>query len=109
MWNNIHRPDGITFGPDGNIYIAELNGMDGMEGCPGLGHRVSVYSKKGTLLARFGGEDEGEGAGDFIAPHGIAVDSLGDIYVGEVSFSIRGRLLDPPRELKSLKKLIRLT
>ena len=23
MWNNIHRPDGLTIGPDGNIYIGE--------------------------------------------------------------------------------------
>ena len=108
IWNNIHRPDGITLGPDGNMYIGELNGMDGMEGCPGLGHRISIYDKQGKLLARIGGENEGEEPGNFIAPHGIAVDSKGDIYIGEVSFSIRGRLLDPPRILKSLKKLVRL-
>ena len=35
----------------------------------------------------------------------IAVDSRVDIYVGEVAFSIWGRRMDPPRELKSLKKL----
>ncbi|MYI85356.1 MAG: hypothetical protein F4081_00870, partial [Dehalococcoidia bacterium] len=49
-----------------------------------------------------------EGPGQFIAPHGVAVDSRGDIYVGEVSFSIVGRTLDPPRELKSFTKLRRL-
>ncbi len=105
MWNNIHRPDGMVIGPDGNVYIGELNGMDGMDGCPGLGHRVSILTRGGDLLARFGDEDEGEGPGQFIAPHGVAVDSNGDIYVGEVSFSIRGRTLDPPRELKSFTKL----
>ncbi|MXY88859.1 MAG: hypothetical protein F4Y92_08375, partial [Dehalococcoidia bacterium] len=108
MWNNIHRPDGMVLGPDGNIYIGELNGMGGMEGCPGLGHRVSILSRGGDLLARFGDEEEGEGPGQFIAPHGVAVDSRGDIYVGEVSFSIVGRTLDPPRELKSFTKLRRL-
>ena len=35
----------------------------------------------------------------------MAVDAHGDIYVGEVSFSIRGRSLDPPRELKGFTKL----
>lgn len=108
MWNNIHRPDGMVIGPDGNIYICELNGMDGMEGCPGLGHRVSILSRSGELLARFGDEDEGEGPGQFTAPHGVAVDAQGDVYVGEVSFSIRGRHLDPPREMKSFTKLRKL-
>ncbi len=110
MWSNIHRPDGMCLGPDGNIYIGELNGLDALlDGCPGLGHRVSILSPTGQLLARFGDPEEGEGPGQFIAPHGIAVDSRGDIYVGEVAFSIRGRLMDPPRELKSLKKLVRVS
>jgi hypothetical protein len=59
------------------------------------------------LLARYGDPEEGEEPGQFIAPHGIAVDSRGDVYVGEVSFTIRGRSLDPPREMKSLSKLRR--
>ena len=105
MWNNIHRPDGMTLGPDGNIYIGELNGMTGVDDAPGLGHRVSILSRQGELLARFGDPEEGEEPGKFIAPHGIAVDSHGDIYVGEVSYTIRGRHMDPPRELKSLRKL----
>ena len=56
-------------------------------------------------MARFGDPEEGEEPGKFVAPHGIAVDSHGDIYVAEVSFTMGGRHLDPPRELKSLKKL----
>ena len=43
--------------------------------------------------------------GQFIAPHGIAVDSHGDIYVAEASFTMRGQHRDPPTELKSLNKL----
>ena len=105
VWNNIHMPDGMTLGPDGNIYIGELKGLPGLDDAPGMGHRVSILSPQGELLARFGDPEEGEEPGKFIAPHGIAVDSHGDIYVGEVSFTVRGRHLDPPRELKSLKKL----
>lgn len=108
VWNNIHRPCALTVGPDGNVYVGELNAVGLMEGAPNQGHRVSVLSPEGRLLARFGDAKEGEAPGHFIAPHGIAVDSHGDVYVGEVSFTIRGGRMDPPRELKSLKKLRRL-
>jgi DNA-binding beta-propeller fold protein YncE len=108
VWNNVHRPCGLTVGPDGNIYIGELNGVGLVQDCPGYGHRISIYSPAGVLLARFGDAEEGETAGKFIAPHGIAVDSHGDLYVGEVSYTIRGSLMDPPRELRSLCKVRRV-
>ena len=98
----------MTIGSDGNIYIGELNGIPGVDDAPGLGHRVSIIDQQGKLLARIGAPEEGEGPGQFIAPHGIAVDSHGDIYVGEVSFTIRGSKMDPPRELNSLSKLRRV-
>lgn len=106
VWNNIHMPNGLTIGPDGNIYIGELPGMTQEDPTPpGLGHRISILSPQGKLLARFGNPEEGEEPGKFIAPHGMAVDSRGDIYVGEVSFTIRGRRMTPPKELRSLSKL----
>ena len=85
-----------------------LTGVALMDGALGVGHRVGVYSREGELLARFGDPEEGEEPGRFIAPHGIAADSRGDIYGAEVSHTIRGRHLDPPRELKSIKKLRKL-
>jgi DNA-binding beta-propeller fold protein YncE len=108
MWNNIHRPDGMTLGPDGNVYIGELNGMRGVDEAPGLGHRVSILSRDGELLARLGEAQEGEESGRFIAPHGIAVNSRGDIFVSEVAFTIRGQHFDPPRQYKVLKRLRKL-
>ena len=107
VWNDVHRPCGLTVGGDGLVYIGELNGVALMEGAPGIGHRLSVYDRSGQLLGRFGAAEEGTEAGQFIAPHGVAVDSRGDVYVGEVSYTIRGSQLDPPRELKSLSKLVR--
>jgi DNA-binding beta-propeller fold protein YncE len=108
IWQNVHRPCGLAVGPDGNVYIGELGGVALVQDCPGYGHRVSVYSPEGRLLARFGAPEEGEAPGQFIAPHGIGVDSRGDVYVGEVSYTIRGRTLTPPRELRSFSKLRRL-
>ena len=110
VWNNIHLPNGMTLAPDGNIYVGELPGMTGESPTPpGMGHRISILSPDGMLLARFGHPDEGSTPGKFIAPHGMAVDSRGDIYVGEVSFTIRGQHMDPPKELRSLTKLVKGT
>ncbi|MCL0100148.1 peptidyl-alpha-hydroxyglycine alpha-amidating lyase family protein [Dehalococcoidia bacterium] len=108
VWNNLYMPDGMTIGPDGNIYIGELNGLPGMDDAPGLGHRISILDQHGNLLARFGDPYEGEEPGKFTAPHSVAVDSHGDIYVGEVSYTIRGSRMDPPRELRSLSKLVKI-
>ena len=50
--------------------------------------KISIVSNEGKLLARLGGEDgPGLEIGKFMAPHGLAVDSRGDIYVGEVAYT----------------------
>ena len=103
MWSNIHRPDSMVLWGE-HIYVGELNGMGGVDDAPGLGHRVSIFDLKGNLVSQFGDVNEGEGPGQFIAPHGIAVDSQGSIYVAEVSYTIRGSHMDPPKELRSLSK-----
>jgi hypothetical protein len=108
MWNNIHRPDGIALDGEGNFFIGELNGMGGVDDAPGLGHRVSIYNLHGQLQTRFGDAEEGEGPSQFIAPHGVAVDSHGDLYVGDVAYTIRGRHMTPPRHLKCFRKFRRV-
>ena len=107
MWNNIHRPDAMVLWGE-HIYIGELNGLAGVDDAPGLGHRVSIYDLGGNLVCRFGAPEEGEGPGQFVAPHGIAVDSHGDLYVSEVSYTIRGSKMDPPREMRSISKYRRM-
>ena len=103
MWNNIHRPDSMVLWQE-HIYVGELNAPGAVDSPPGLGHRVTIYNLNGERVCMFGAPEEGEGPGRFVAPHGIAVDSKGDVYVGEVSFTIRGSHMDPPRELQSLTK-----
>ena len=56
MWNNIYMPNGLTIGPDKNIYIGELCGespTDSNPIPPGLGHRISILNPSGELLCRF--------------------------------------------------------
>jgi len=37
----------------------------------------------------------------------VAVDSRGDFYVAEVSWTAQGSLETPPREIRSLQKFVR--
>ena len=72
-----------------------------------LGPRVSIFTREGKLLERLGHESYGDEPGRFYSPHGIAVDSRGDIYVADVAWSDYGSYMDPPRELHSFQKLIK--
>jgi hypothetical protein len=75
---------------------------------PNIGPRISIYSPKGEMLARLGHRPAGLELGQFISPHGLAVDSRGDIYVGEVSFTNWGRRGPIPPGLRSLQKLVKV-
>jgi hypothetical protein len=77
---------------------------------PNIGPRLSIVDREGKLIARLGGEaGPGLETGKFIAPHGLAVDARGDIYVGEVSYTEFPRLFPDqgaiPFRMRSLQKL----
>ena len=107
QWNNMHRPCGLHI-EDGLCYVGELpSHLPVNSSYPNIGCRVSIYDLEGKLLARLGAPQLGEEPNQFIAPHGIAVDSKGDIYLGEVSWTSWSSHLDPPREVRSFRKLIK--
>ena len=109
QWKNMHRACGIYLDlEEGICYIGELGtDLEVNQSVRNIGPRLSLYDLKGNLLARFGDNGKGEDPGQFVAPHGIVVDSRKDIYVAEVSYSQLGRRLDPPREVRSFRKLVR--
>ena len=109
QWTDMARPCGLYIDQDaGLVYIGELGAAIGPNSQAfGLGPRVSVYDTEGRRLARVGDGPEGEDPGQFIAPHGVCLDSAGNIYVGEVSWTHTGQHLDPPREIRSLQKLVK--
>ena len=110
----MHRPSGLFLarGPEQRFYIGETGGGMGVNyEMPNIGPRVSIYSHKGEMLARLGNRPAGLEPGQFISPHGLAVDSGGDIYVGEVSYTNwRNRYKDKPHPagLRSLQKLVKV-
>ena len=90
QWNSLHRPCALfmTRGKCPLCYVGELGpGMPINRLYPNLGARISILDHTGKRLAWIGADRPGVGAGEFSAPHGIAVDSHGDIYVGEVTWT----------------------
>ncbi len=115
QWIDVARPCQVEIDDDGNVLVAELGYRAGMfEGNqPPPGHasggRVSIFDRQGALLSRFGGGDNPCSPGDFFAPHDIAIDRFGDIYVGEVTMSAGGRRGMVPPDCHALQKFVRQT
>jgi DNA-binding beta-propeller fold protein YncE len=93
-WSGIQRPSGLALTPRGDVVVAELwrpadnrsfvSDTIGVEE-PG---RIEVLSLDGEVLDQWGASvDDKSAEGNFIAPHSVAVDSTGNVYVGEVTYT----------------------
>jgi len=108
QWKDMARPCGLYIDTKGDqtVYVGELGAAIGANSqATGLGPRIGIMDIKGNYLAKLGDVPESESPGSFIAPHGICINSKGDIFVGEVSWTHTGSKLTPPREIRSLQKL----
>ena len=105
-WNDVQRPCAIAEGRDGLLYVAELwRPVEPGQGSFVHGYakedkpgRVSVYDSSGGVVARWGASTTDRcAAGNFIAPHGICLDSRGDLYVAEVTgtYGVRAKRTGP--------------
>lgn len=96
QWTEVQRPTDLTMDHEGRVYVAELPWLEGhqsfVRGAPDtdLPGRVSVLDgQTGDVIIRLGGTDEVIAA-HLRAPHAIALDSRGDLYVGHVLYSLFG-------------------
>jgi DNA-binding beta-propeller fold protein YncE len=114
QWNNLHRPCGLymSYAHNPVCYIGELGpGMAVNRNSPNLGARVSIVDHEGRLLARIGDPHPGLAPTQFLGPHGVAVDSRGDVYVGEVAWTLWPGLFpneprpEPMRTLRKFEKV----
>ena len=92
QWTDFVRPTDCCFDRDGMVYVSELS------------MRVSVWTPDGKLVARWGNPGLNKEEALFIAPHVVAVDSRGDLYVGEVSNTFAG--ID--RGARTIQKFVRV-
>ena len=108
QWVNLHRPCAIFVSEEQHVYIGELGwGVKTSQFVPNIGPRISVFDTSGERLARIGHLGLGPGVGQFIAPHGICMDSRGDLYVGEVSWTNLRNMGEERDQVRSLQKLVR--
>ena len=110
QWKNLHRPCGMymPYAHRPICYIGEVGPAAAVSrDIPNLGPRVSIVDHEGKLIGRFGDTPAGTELGKFLAPHGLAVDRHGDIYVGEVSWTAWPQIYPGhphPADLRSLQK-----
>ncbi|MFQ5818483.1 MAG: hypothetical protein ACE5I5_00615 [Candidatus Heimdallarchaeota archaeon] len=70
-----------------------------------LAQRVRIYTIDGKLMAQWGTGRQDKDKALFLAPHAIAKDSRGDLYVGEVAWTAYGTNKGP----KVIQKFTRKT
>jgi DNA-binding beta-propeller fold protein YncE len=92
-WTGLRRPTDIYVDPEGTVFVSELGSG---EAAPA---RVSMFDRDGGPRGDFG-------EGVCQAAHGIAGDSQGAIYVGEVAWTVfRG---SPPAGSRGVRKFQRV-
>lgn len=88
-WPGVNCPNNLVRGPDGRYYVAELGRIvqgaapDIQISPDAIPAQIGIRDQSGRLIQALRppiADDEWQ----FFAPHGIAVDSRGDIYVSEV-------------------------
>ncbi len=107
-WRDLSWPCDMCFDAEENMYVAELGGVymgvrKPDETMPPA--RITVRNRIGQILAEWTEVDR-LGAGRSFAPHGIAMDSHGDLYVGQVSKSYTEGIA--PANWSTLRKYVRV-
>ncbi|HEV7665365.1 MAG TPA: peptidyl-alpha-hydroxyglycine alpha-amidating lyase family protein [Chloroflexota bacterium] len=96
MWTGLARPGDLWIDADGNVIVGEMawntdeTHLDGRPYAESRSAQLSVRDLEGNLLSRWGGDDPCA-PGSFASPHGLCLDTRGDLYVGEVTHTALSR------------------
>jgi len=106
QFNIVHN---IATDKDGYVYVGELgSGLSVNRNMPNIGPRITILNTKGVKLTTLGSSGWGLNPGQFIAPHGIAVDSQENLYLSEVSWTNLKSLGCEQNNVRSFQKLERI-
>jgi DNA-binding beta-propeller fold protein YncE len=115
QWNNLHRPAWISLKPESEplFYVAELPpDMEVNRDAPNLGPRISIMTSQGKFVSQIHTKPgPGPLPTPFAVPHGIVVDSHGDVYIADLAQRVWARnhpTLPEPAGFETLKKLVRV-
>jgi DNA-binding beta-propeller fold protein YncE len=92
QWHDLHRPSAIFLerSTPPVMYVAEIGPyLGGNRGWPNLGPRISVLGiPGGAILSRATQDASVAPSSDaLVSPHGIAMDSRGDLYIADVAYT----------------------
>jgi sugar lactone lactonase YvrE len=76
--DEFNAPSAVYVAPDGNVFVADGHGGD-------TNARIVKFTKDGKYVKEWG--KKGSGPGEFDAPHGLAMDSAGRLFVADRSNS----------------------
>jgi DNA-binding beta-propeller fold protein YncE len=84
QWTDVVRPTDVFIDDDDVVYVPEIGHV------ADAGPRISLFSIDGRVMARWGCAPADHKTDLFVSPHAVAVDSRGDVYVGEVALTHSG-------------------
>jgi DNA-binding beta-propeller fold protein YncE len=84
QWTDLVRPSDVFIDSSEVVYVSEIGHVGD------AGPRVSLFTIDGRVLTRWGCAAGDHRTDLFVSPHAIAVDSSGDVYVGEVAMTHAG-------------------
>ena len=111
QWTHVQRPTDVCI-RNGLVYVSELWWRAGQASfvhgpikydLPG---RVSVFDLAGNVLLSWTSADRAA-PGNFVAPHCLTVDSHGDLYVGEVTWTFGISRGGVPEDAHTFQKFAR--
>jgi DNA-binding beta-propeller fold protein YncE len=96
IWPELTRPGDLWIDSAGHVFVGEMawntseTHLDGRPFAESRTAQLSIRDLDGRVLTRWGGDDPCE-PGSFASPHGLCVDSRGNLYVGEVTHTALSR------------------
>jgi sugar lactone lactonase YvrE len=96
IWTSVTRPGDLLIDASGHVFVGEMawntdeTHLDGRPFASDRVAQVSIRDLDGNVLTRWGGDDPC-GPASFASPHGMCLDSQGNLYVAEVAHTALSR------------------